>query len=72
MAKKSTPQPPGPELRAPHADVAATLDERMSKGSALLQREVTRVDEIKTLDGDYDKWSAYNEDLLRAYLPRTS
>jgi len=66
MARKRAPEPPPsePELRIPAVEAAAKLDDRIAKGRDLLRREVRSIEEIGRLDDDYDKWNAYNRDLL--------
>lgn len=66
MARKRTSDEPPrePELRVSHNEAAQKLDERIVKGRALLAREIRHVPEIDQLDDDYDKWNAYNRDLL--------
>src|SRR5437773_2662047 len=66
MAKKPTAEPPQPEpeLRVPPAEAAQKLDERILKGGELLKREIRDAPEIDNLGDDFQKWSAYNTDLL--------
>jgi hypothetical protein len=51
-------------LAVPAAGAAQKLDERIVKGQDLYQREVRSIEELNKLDEDYDKWNAYNKDLL--------
>jgi len=56
--------PPEPELLVAREEAAAKLDDRIAKGRDIFQREVRSVGEIGKLDDDYDKWNAYNSELL--------
>jgi hypothetical protein len=66
VARKNTPQPPGPEpeLRVSRQEAAEKIDDRITKGRELLQRNVANSDGFNALDGDYKKWDAYNRELL--------
>src|SRR6267142_470263 len=66
MARRPTPaSPPAePELRVPAQEAEAKIDERIGKGRDLLKRHVNTEEQLQGLDDDYDKWNAYNRELL--------
>jgi predicted nucleotide-binding protein len=68
MAKKRTPEAPEPEpeLRLAPTDAAAKIDDRIAKGSGLLDqaRAMHSASQIEELRSNYYKWDAYNEELL--------
>ncbi len=65
MVRKQQPQIEGePELRLPHDEAAQKLDDRIGKGTALLQRSVSNAEDLGALEKDYKRWDIYNVDML--------
>src|SRR5882762_2260108 len=66
MARKRAQDetPLEPELRVNQDEATAKLADRIVKGHDLLRRGVHSIEEISQLDDHYDKWNAYNRDLL--------
>lgn len=66
MARKHAPEPPTqePELRVSPEIAAEKINERISLGEEIRQRDVTTVEQLETSSNDYRRWSSYNIDLL--------
>jgi len=68
MARKRLPEPPEPqtELRLPIAEATTKIDDRIAKGSQLLDgvRNVRGPGRLEEVRNEFYKWDAYNLDLL--------
>lgn len=66
MAKKTTIQDNTPALlEKPKATFKSELQQRIAEGRKLLERAVSNNDEYFKLKSDFDKWSDYNQELLK-------
>lgn len=70
MARKRTPEPPtsDPELRISPESAAEKINERISAGEEIRQREVTTVDQLEASQSDYRRWDSYNIELLNRFF----
>jgi predicted nucleotide-binding protein len=59
------PQPAEPELLVSREEAAKRIDERMTAGEQLRQREITAAEVLEECEADYRRWNSFNAELLK-------
>ena len=60
-----TPAEPLPQLTVAREELGSQLEDRILRGSELLEREISSAADLQSARNDYYTWDEYNETLLR-------